>query len=84
MPKNIKEQKIKDARRSALLYTLLCALSALMLLYLRQRHGLHGLVGAIMLLSALLDFGLIAPIWISFKERLKEIEGGEEDAAAEY
>lgn len=77
-------EKKRDALKGACLYTLLCAVSAGMLLYLRWRYALGGFVGGLMLLSSLLDLGLIIPIWISFKERLKEIEGGEEDAAAEY
>ncbi|MGM9604288.1 MAG: hypothetical protein ACI3XG_04420 [Faecousia sp.] len=77
-------QKKRDALKSAWLYTLLCGGSAALLLYLRIRYCLDGFWGALALVSVLLDLGLIAPVWISFKERLKEIEGGEEDAAAEY
>lgn len=86
MPKNTdtKHQKKQDALKGACLYTLICGGSAAVLLYLRAKYSLGGFWGTLVLLSSLLDLGLIVPIWISFKERLKEIEGGEEDAAAEY
>ena len=79
-----RSRKRQDALKSAWLYTLLCGGSSAMLLYLRTRYSLGGFWGTLVLLSSLLDLGLIAPVWISFKERIKEIEGGEEDAAAEY
>ena len=79
-----KQQKKQDALKSAWLYTLICGGSGAMLLYLRIKYSLGGFWGTLVLLSSLLDLGLIVPVWISFKERLKEIEGGEEDAAAEY
>ena len=86
MPNNTdsKSRKRQDALKSAWLYTLFCGGSGAMLLYLRTRYSLGGFWGTLVLLSSLLDLGLIAPVWISFKERIKEIEGGEEDAAAEY
>ena len=86
MPKNTDSgsQKRHDALKSVWLYTLLCGGSGAMLLYLRIKYSLDGFWGTLVLLSSLLDLGLIVPVWISFKERLKEIEGGEEDAAAEY
>ena len=86
MPNNTdsRSRKRQDALKSAWLYTLLCGGSGAMLLYLRTRYSLGGFWGTLVLLSSLLDLGLIAPVWISFKERIKEIEGGEEDAAAEY
>ena len=79
-----RSKKKHDALKSAWLYTLLCGGSGAILLYLRIKYSLGGFWGALVLLSSLLDLGLIVPVWISFKERLKEIEGGEEDAAAEY
>ena len=82
MPKNT--DKKRDARKGALFYPLLCAVSGSVLLYLRWRYALTGFAGTLVLLTSLLDLGLIIPIWIVFQERIKEIEGGEEDAAAEY
>ena len=37
-----------------------------------------------MLIAGLLELGMIVPVWILLKTRLKEIEGGEEDVAAQY
>ena len=84
MQKNTKKQKRQDALKGACFYTLLCLIAPGLTLYLRQRYCLEGFLGTLLLIVSLLDLGLIIPIWISFKERLKEIEGGEEDAAAEY
>jgi len=36
---------------------------------------------AVMRIAGLLELGMIVPVWIILKTRLKEIEGGEEDAA---
>ena len=86
MPENTdsRAEKRRAACKSAWFYTLLCLGSAGVLTYLRFRYDLEGFWGTLVLISSLLDLGLIVPVWISFKERLKEIEGGEEDAAAEY
>lgn len=50
------------------------------------RHGMDParLTAKVLLLFMVLDIGSIPFIWISLKTRLKEIQGGEEDAAAEY
>ena len=84
MPKNTKDPKKRDALKGACFYTLLCLAAPGLMLYLRRRYCLEGFLSALLLIVSLLDLGLIAPVWISFKERIKEIEGGEEDAAAEY
>ncbi|MDD6966260.1 MAG: hypothetical protein PUK18_01975 [Firmicutes bacterium] len=84
MPKNTNPPKKRDALKGACFYTLLCLAGPGMLLYLRRWYFPEGFLSALLLIVSLLDLGLIIPIWISFKERIKEIEGGEEDAAAEY
>ena len=86
MPENTdsRTRKKRDTWKSAWLYTLLCLAGAGLMLYLRCRYRLEGFLSALLLIVSLLDLGLIVPVWISFKERIKEIEGGEEDAAAEY
>ena len=81
MPRSTKK---RDALKSACSYTLLCLAASALLLYLRFRYFPEGIMRVVLLLVSLLDLGMIVPIWISFKERCKEIEGGEEDAAAEY
>ena len=77
-------QRKKDAIHSATFSSSLMLISGLALLLLRQLCGVSGFGGAMLLILALLDFGAIAPVWILLKTRLKEIEGGEEDAAAQY
>lgn len=84
MRKNTKADKKRDALKGAILYTLLGVASAGVLLYLWWRYSLAGVAGTLVLLVLLLDLGLIIPVWKVFQERIKEIEGGEEDAAAEY
>ena len=63
---------------------LILAVTAGVLLYLYHRDGITGFWGVVVLISVLLDLGMCIPIWILLKERIKEIEGGEEDAAAQY
>ena len=79
-----RQLKIRDARKSAWFYTLLCLIGPTLMLYLRWHYQLKGFLGVLLLVVSLLDLGLVVPVWISFKERIKEIEGGEEDAATEY
>lgn len=79
-----REMKKRDARKSAWFYTALCLVGPGVMLYLRCHYQLEGVLSTLLLIVSLLDLGLIVPVWISFKERVKEIEGGEEDAAAEY
>ena len=51
----------------------------------RRKSALWSAVlSVVLLVLALINLGTIVPLWISFRIRLKEIEGGEEDAAAEY
>ena len=87
MTKNIEDrqaQRRKEAWQSAWAATLLCLLTALLLLGLRWYHQVAGLGGTLLALLALLDLGSIVPVWILLKTRLREIQGGEEDAAAQY
>lgn len=69
---------------SAVLHMLILAVTAGVLLYVRQRYALSGLWGTVTLISVVLDLGMCIPIWIILRERLNEIDGGEEDAAAQY
>ena len=74
----------QDAIRSALLSSGMMLLSGGALLLLRQIYSVRGLGGALLLIGAVLDLAAIIPVWILLHTRLKEIEGGEEDAAAQY
>ena len=72
-------------RKSALLGVVSATaprLAAAPLLWCRREAG--GAVSVLLLALSLIDLGTIVPVWICFRTRLKEIEGGEEDAAAEY
>ena len=73
----------KSALWSAVSNTVLQLAAAAVLLWCRRVVGSAAL-SVVLLVIALIDLGTIVPIWISFRMRLKEIEGGEEDAAAEY
>lgn len=88
MQRNINEEAQKDRRRdawkSAIIATVWMLLSASMLLLLRHYYVPEGFWSAVMLIAGLLELGMIIPVWILLKTRLKEIEGGEEDAAAQY
>ena len=81
-PANTKRRR--DALRGALTATVVQVLTAVVLLWARLQGGVPGFVSLLLLVLAIVDLGAIVPIWISFRIRLKEIEGGEEDADAEY
>ena len=58
--------------------------STLIVLLLRYFYVPEGFWSAMMLIAGMLELGMIISVWISLKTRLKEIEGGEEDAATQY
>ena len=87
MPKNIdpgqRAQK-KDARKGAAFFALVQLAMALLMLWGRsQLAGLEGL-DWLRLLLAVGDLVTIPAVWIVLKQRMKEIEGGELDAARKY
>lgn len=86
MPANTENQaqRRKDAIFSAVFYTFLCVTGGVLTLALRSYYHISGFWGIFLLLAACMDFGIVIPIFISLKIRLKEIQGGEEDAAAQY
>ena len=81
-PANTKRRR--DALRGALTATVVQILTAAVLLWVRLQGDVPGFVALLLLVLAIIDLGAIVPIWINFRARLKEIQGGEEDAAAEY
>ena len=81
-PANTKRRK--DALRGAVTATAIQLATAALLLWARQQEGIPGFISVLLLVIIIADLGAIVPIWINFRIRLKEIEGGEEDAAAEY
>ncbi len=74
----------KDAWQSAISSTLLRALLGAAALGLRWVHRTGGLIGSLLVILAVLDWGSIPFIWIVRRKRLEEMEGGEEDAASQY
>lgn len=86
MQKSTDSQKAKrkDAITSAVFYSLLAVVMAILTLWIRHSYAPAGLLGVVLLVVALADLGSVIPIYIILKERLKEIQGGEEDAAAQY
>lgn len=74
----------REAWQSVTGTTLLRLATGALLLGLRWYYQMAGVASAVMLIAALLDLGSILPVWILLRQRLKEIEGGEEDAAAQY
>ena len=81
-PANTKRRR--DALRGAVTSTVVQVFTAAVLLWARLQGGVPGVVSLLLLVLAIADLGAIVPIWISFYKRLKEIQGGEEDAAAQY
>ena len=73
----------KSALWSAVFNTVLRLIAAAVLLWCRRDVDSTAL-SVFLLVIALVNLGTIVPIWINFRIRLREIEGGEEDAAAEY
>ena len=88
MPENTdspaQRRRKKDALKSALVSSGWMGLSGVALLVLSSVFVETPLVRAILAIVSLLELGMIIPIWILYKTRLKEIEGGEEDAAGQY
>ena len=88
LPHRINEEAQKkrrtDAIHSTIISSCIMLASGLFLLFLRWYYQIQGIGNALLLLFALLDLGMILPVWILLKKRLQEIEGGEEDVAAQY
>ena len=83
MPESIERRK-RQAVLSALLSGCWLVLSAVLVLWLRGLFRLGGLLSALMLVMAVADSLLLLPLAVSLRQRLKEIEGGEEDEAIHY
>lgn len=77
-------QRRKNAVWGAVMSSFFRLLSAAALIWLRASLDPAGFVSKLMLIIIVLDLGSVPLIWISLRTRLKEIQGGEEDAAAQY
>lgn len=88
MPRSIDEaaqqKRRKDAWHSAIISSIMLIVSGAVMLILRWYYQMDNFWGAVLLIFSVLELGMIIPVWILLKTRLKEIEGGEEDAAAQY
>ena len=88
MPNNTdspaQRRRKKDALQSALVSSGWMGLSGVALLVLSSIFVETPLVRTILTIVSLLELGMIVPVWILYKTRLKEIEGGEEDASSQY
>ncbi len=78
------KKRRKQAWQSAISVSIFLAVSAIGMLGLGWYFHITGFWGAVIVILSLLELGMIIPVWILLRTRLKEIEGGEEDAAAEY
>ena len=85
-PENTDGQAVR--RRSAILGALSSVVMRLTVavaaLWFRSGAEPSSLTAKLLLLIIVLDLGSIPFILISLKTRLKEIQGGEEDAASQY
>ena len=72
----------RNAIKGAVLSTAAQVLTAAVLLWLRGPAG--GLASGLLLLAAALNLITIPPLWFALRERLREIEGGEEEDASQY
>ena len=79
-----KKARRKSAVRSAVLFTVMHLAAAGILLWVRAGHDPASFLAKFTLVLTGLELVSVIPLWFSLKERFREIEGGEEDAAAQY
>ena len=80
---NNRNARRKSAVQSAVLFTLMHLVAAGILLWVRAGHDPASFLAKFTLVLTGLELVSVIPLWFSLKARLKEIEGGEEDAAAQ-
>lgn len=78
------KRRKSEAIKSAVVSSLLIALPAPVIIFLKFHFAIDGFWGIFLIICALFEIGMVIPILILLKSRLKEIEGGEEDAASKY
>lgn len=87
MPENIEalhRKKKRETLISSLFFTVMGLLSASVPVLIKIGFHLEGFWAAFLVSITLLDLGMVIPVWIHYNTRIKEIDGGEEDAAAQY
>ena len=77
-------QRRRNAILGALFSTAVRLTTASLLLWMHWGRDPASLVDKVLVILMVLALGSIPFIWISLRTRLKEIQGGEEDAAAQY
>ena len=83
MPESIERRK-RQAVLSALLNGCWLVLSAVVVLWLRQLLQSREILSVLLAVIAGADMLMLLPLAVSLRQRLKEIEGGEEDEARQY
>lgn len=83
MPGNIERRK-RQAVLSALVNGCWLVLSAVVVLWLRQLLQSREILSVLLAVIAGADMLMLLPLAVSLRQRLKEIEGGEEDEARQY
>ena len=83
MPGNIERRK-RQAVLSALVSGCWLVLSAVVVLWLRQLLQSREILSVLLAVIAGADMLMLLPLAVSLRQRLKEIEGGEEDEARQY
>ena len=78
------QRRKKDALHGAVSATAVMLLIGIGLPVLCHIYAVTGLGSVLLTLMGLGNLLGIIPVWILLKQRWKEIEGGEEDAAAQY
>lgn len=78
----------RKRRRGAVISTVVAtvwlAVMALVMLWLREPLEAEDVLARVLLILAVIELAAIIPVWVNLRTRLKEIKGGEEDAAAQY
>ena len=83
MPESIERRK-RQAILSARVHGCWLVLSAVVVLWLRQLLQSREILSVLLAVIAGADMLMLLPLAISLRQRLKEIEGGEEDEARQY
>ena len=76
-----RDERRREAAWGAVSATAMRLIAAVVLLWIRAGMTPGGVGSRVTLVVILLELGTIVPVWILLKTRLKEIQGGEEDAA---
>ena len=79
-----RDERCREAVWGAVSATAMRLIAAVVLLWIRAGMTPGGVGSRVTLVVILLELGTIVPVWILLKTRLKEIQGGEEDAASQY